>query len=328
LWRAAPQLPRTSWFCRNDDVAGQAASGHAALGTGIPEGEKMAEGLVWIGGRFVAPAEARVSLFDRGYLVGDSVFATLRAHGGRPFRLDAHLESLARGAEALGIALAPAGAALADRVRETLARSGLAEAAIRITLSRGEGPGGIATAACTAPTLSVAVRPFVPYPAEAYESGIASGLVTTRRIPPECLDPALKTGAYLPNVLARRELEARGMIEGIMRSVAGAPLSGTVSNLFLVVGGRLLTPSVESGCRPGITRGALLELAGPLGIAAEMRALNMADLDAAEEIFFSNALMEVLPVASLEGRPLAGSAGPVTRTLADALKDLVRRETA
>ena len=286
------------------------------------------EGLVWIGGEFVAPSAARVSLFDRGYLLGDGVFATVRAYGGRPFRLDAHLAGLAAGAAGLGIPLAPSGAALADLVRETLGRSGLGEAAIRVTLSRGPGPGGIASAGTGPATLSIAVRPFVPYPEAARTRGIETAFVATRRIPPECLDPAWKTANYLPNVLARRELEARGLIEGIVRSVGGAPVSGIVSNLFVVREGRLLTPSVESGCRPGIVRAALLDLARAAGIPVEERELGLDDLAAADEVFFSNSLMETLAAARLEGRELAGPGGSVHSRLAAAFRDLVRRETA
>ena len=286
------------------------------------------EGLVWIGGKFVAAGAARVSLFDRGYLLGDGVFATIRAYGGRPFRLEAHLAGLAAGAAGLGIPLDPSGAALAGLVRETLARSGLGEAAIRVTLSRGPGPGGIGGAGTGPATLSVAVRPHVPHPEEARARGIDTAFATARRIPPECLDPAWKTANYLPNVLARRELEARGMVEGIVRSVAGAPVSGTVSNLFAARGGRLLTPSVESGCRPGIVRAALLDLARAAAIPVEERVLSPADLEAADEVFFSNALMETLAARSLEGRPLAGPAGPVHARLAADLRALVARETA
>ncbi len=287
----------------------------------------MAAGLVWMDGAFMAPEEARVPLLDRGYLLGDSVFATARAYGGRIFRLPAHVAGLEAAAAGLGMALDPAGEALGACVGETLARSGLGEAAVRLTLSRGVGPGGLATAACTAPRLSIWVRPFADSRLAAGEAGIISATVATRRIPPECLDPAWKTGAYLPNILARRELESRDMAEGVMLNLAGAPVSGTVSNLFLVHEGRLLTPSVESGCRPGIVRAAVLDLAGQSGLQTQACALDQGLLAAASEVFFTNSLMEILPVAQLDGRALAGRHGPVTSALMEAFSALVTAET-
>lgn len=288
----------------------------------------MAAGLVWMDGAFMAPEAAQVPLLDRGYLLGDSVFATARAYGGRIFRLAAHLATLEAAAAGLGIALAPSGAALGALVAEVLARSGLSEAALRLTLSRGVGPGGIATAACTAPRLSIWVRPYADASLVAGDAGIASATVATRRIPPACLDPAWKTGAYLPNILARRELERLGLVEGVMLSIAGAPVSGTVSNLFVVEGGRLRTPSLACGCRPGVMRAAVLELAARSGIAAGIGPLTQDDLAVASEVFFTNSLVEILPVASLDGRPLAGRSGPVTAALMQGLRALVTAETA
>lgn len=284
--------------------------------------------VVYLGDRFVDPGDARVSIFDRGYLFGDSIFETVRAYDGAPFALDAHLDSLVHASECTGIAL-PSRSELARLVHEALARSGLESAYLRITVSRGEGGSGIGTLGATAPVLSIIVREHVPYPASAYADGIDAVTLATRKIPAACLDPAMKTGNYLPNILARRELERHGLFEGVVLSVAGAVVSGTVSNLFLVEGGVLRTPDEASGCRPGVTRRIVLDLASALGLDAAVAPISPAELARAEEAFFTNTLMECLPVRHLDGRPLGSAAsGSITRRLGAAYRAEVARTSS
>lgn len=266
---------------------------------------------VFLGDRFLSsPEEASVSLFDRGYMLGDAIFETLRAEDGRVFRLDRHLSRLEEGARALEIAM-PAHD-LASIVDEAVRRAAAPRAYVRITLSRGMGAGGVAITGAEKPTLSVIAREATPAPDK-----VASGIAATRRVPPACLPPALKTGNYLPNVLARRELARRGLGEGVMLSVDGAVVSGTTSNVFVVKGDRIATPRLESGCRPGVVREALLEL--DLGI--EEAALDVAALHAADEIFFTSTQVGVLAATSFEGRPLHVERSRVVR---DALERLFR----
>ena len=285
--------------------------------------------VVYLGGRFLEPAESpAVSLFDRGYLFGDTVFETLRAYGGVPFRLARHLQRLEYSARALGITLPAASEELDALVRAAMARSRLLDAYIRVTVSRGEGPGGISPAGCDRPVLSIVVRPLEPYPAEAYARGIRSEVVATRRIPASCIDPAAKCGNYLPSILARRELDRAGMIEGVQLAVDGQVVSGTVSNLFLVEGGRLRTPHLASGCLPGITRSAVLELAAGVGVVPSEERVDVPDLHRADEVFFTNSLMECLPVAQIGEHRLGEAPGPWTRELHAALRALVTREVS
>lgn len=281
--------------------------------------------VIFLRDRFVPPDEATVSIFDRGYLYGDAVFETLRSYAGRVFRPGAHLDRLGAAAARLGIALPLERDALERALRDTIARFGSEDATVRVTLSRGEGTGGIATTGDERPTLSIVARPLEPYPAVAYARGIASGFAETRKVPPQCLPSELKTANYLSSILARRELDARGMTEGVQLAVDGAVVSGTVSNVFFVAAGRLVTPDVASGCRAGVTREVLLEIAGQLAIFAETRRVEARELAVADEIFFANTLMECLPVASFEGRALAAP-GPRTRALHDALRARISDE--
>ncbi|MCE9545402.1 MAG: aminotransferase class IV, partial [Planctomycetia bacterium] len=247
--------------------------------------------IVYIDGRFTTASEAKVSLLDRAYLFGDSVFDTLRTYQGVPFRLGQHLDRLMHSARVLGIPLHQNCAELAELTQETVRRSGLDEAYVRITLSRGEGGRGLSPVGCDQPVLSIIARPLSPYPAEAYRDGIRSMTVNTRRVPAACLDPSIKCGNYLPSIMARRELDVVGMIEGVQLGVNGTVVCGTVSNLFIVRDGELRTPDVASGCLPGVTRAAILELAAEIGLKCIETTLRPADLAAADEMFFCNTLM-------------------------------------
>ncbi len=284
--------------------------------------------LIYLDGEFRDADAARVLLMDRAYLYGDSIFETLRAYGGAPFRLEEHLDRLANASRITGIMFPEDRMRLAELIDDGLRRAGCREAVVRITISRGAGDVGIGATGCDSPVLSIIVRPFVGYPDEAYRHGIRSKVVQARRVPAACLDPAMKCGNYLPNIIARRELEADGMIEGVQLGVDGQVVSGTVSNVFLVSGNQLRTPDLPSGCLPGITRAAVLEIASEAGLTPVQQRIEPADLHRADEMFFTNTVMECLPAAEIDSRVFLEAPGRATRTIHAALRELVRRETA
>lgn len=283
--------------------------------------------VIFLGDRFVSPEEARVSLNERGYLFGDSAFETLRGYAGFVFRLERHLERLAHSARVLALPLPLPVNEMAERVREAVARSPHPDTYIRVTLSRGEGGAGISTRGFERPTFSIVVKPLRPYPAEAYAQGIRTQVVGPRKVPPECLDPTIKSGgSYLPSIIARQELDRQGMVEGVQLAVAGHVVSGLVSNLFVISGQRLLTPDLASGCLPGITREALLQVAPAVGLTPVETRLSVDTLFQADELFFANSLMECLPVRQLEQHLFEPAPGPFTRKLHAALQHLIREE--
>jgi branched-chain amino acid aminotransferase len=276
--------------------------------------------VIHLDGRFLSSrSEARVSMFDRGYLLGDSVFETIRAYRGRAFLLDRHLARLEHSAAVLGLNAGGLLASIPAIVAEALERSELSDAVLRVSISRGEGPRGIGADGYDHPVLAVTVQAFQPYPAEGYQRGIATRQLSARRIPPECFDPSIKSALYLPAILARRELSTSGLIEGIQRTVDGQLASGLVSNLFLVRGGALITPSLASGCLPGITRQLVLELAKALALPAQERRIEPEELLHADEAFFTNTLMECLPIGEVDGRTLPAAPGAITRRVHQAL---------
>lgn len=281
---------------------------------------------VFFQGRFMPPDEARVSITDRGYLLGEGVFATLRGYDGVCFRADRHLAILARGAAMFGLPL-PLGAdrllAIAD---EAAARTGARDAYVRFTLTSGAGG---------EPTLSVLSRPLVTPSADDYARGVGATFVTGRRVPPACMDGTVKTTSYAPQVLARRESVARGIGEGegIMLAVDGSLACGTMANLFLVAGDTLLTPSLASGCRSGVTRSTVLEIAESVGLVPREEPIAPEQLFEVDEAFFTSSRVECLPIATVDGRAVGRSRSgearhPRTTALRARLRALVAEEAA
>jgi len=298
------------------------AAATVLLAAGAPDcnARRPLQTVIYIGGKFVPAEEAKVDLLDRGYLLGDGVFATMRGYGGVCFRPHAHLSVLARGAEMLGIELPAALETIAEVADEAAARTGEEDAYVRVTLTRGPVGG--------TPTLSVVARAMTPPPAADYERGVAAVTVKPRRVPPACLDGTIKTTSYVAQVVARREVELRGAGEGIQLAVDGSLACGTMANLFVVLGDRLLTPSLESGCRAGVTRAAVLELAPALGLEPREERLSPSVLAEADEVFFTSTRIECLPVATVDGRAVGKGSFDRTHALRAALEKLVRDETA
>ena len=283
---------------------------------------------VYFEGRFVPPQgeEARVPLTDPGYLLGDGVFATMHGYDGVCFRAERHLAILVRGAELFGLTV-PVGVdrliAIAD---EAASRTRVRDAYVRVTLTRGSDDARA--------VLSVISRPLDVPAREDYARGVKATVVSTRRIPPSCVDPTVKSTSYAPLVLARREARSRdvGAGEGIMLAVDGSLACGTMANLFLVKGDELYTPSLASGCRAGVTREAVLELARRVGLTPREATLPLEALFEAEEAFFTSSRVECLPIASVDGHTIGGApdaeiGAPRTAALRSALRAVVSDES-
>ncbi|CAN5886449.1 aminotransferase class IV [soil metagenome] len=271
--------------------------------------------------RFVAasdPSAARVSVTDRGYLLGEGVFATLRGYDGTCFRSQRHLALLERGAQAFGMSLPMSIERIADVADEAAAFTGASDAYVRVTVARGGDDGR--------PVLSVLARGFDVPSDDDYESGIPVTVVSARRIPPACMDPAIKSTSYAPSVLARREAGLRGARDGIQLAVDGSLACGTMANVFLVHSGVLYTPPLESGCRPGITREAVFEVAARERIEVREQRIDPAALAEVEEVFFTSTRVECLPIASVDGRVVGRSRYPLTTALRSALRRLILEE--
>lgn len=283
--------------------------------------------LVHVNGRLVEEAEARVSVFDRGFLFGDGIFESMRAVSGSVFRLEPHLGRLRNSASIIGLTLPSPPRAIGVAVRETLARNGLRDARVRVTVTRGPGRPGEYVEAPGPSTIVIAASPFTGLDPAFYEKGVEAAIPRRRQVPRQALDPAIKSISRLSAVLARREARDRGAFEAILLDGEGNLTEGTASNLFLVQGGTLLTPPAPQEGLPGVTREAVIGLAREAGLPVAERRLPEGALASAEEAFLTNTSWEVLPVTRVNGRAVGqGRPGRVTALLLDRYRDLVRRE--
>jgi len=285
----------------------------------------MAE-LVYLNGSFVSKEQARVSIFDHGFLYGDGLFETMRAYEGKVFCLDRHLKRLLSAIRLLRMPISYGYRELEDAVYSTLRVNGLAEAYVRLTVWRGEGGRGLDPDSCVASNVAIIAREFIPYPEGSYKRGFKAVIVDIRQ---NRLSPLsrLKSLNFLNNILARMEAKARGADEGLMLNDKGHITEGTVCNLFLVLQRRLLTPSLGSGVLPGITREIILEIAKSQGIKTIETEISPSRLKAAEEAFLTNSLMEVMPLTSVDGKMIGtGLPGPVTRWISRLYQEFIRNK--
>jgi len=272
----------------------------------------------------VDPADAKISVFDRGFLYGDSVYETMRTAGGWPLEFERHLRRLRRSGAGIGLTIPFSDEELAGVVARTHAASGNDESYVRMVVTRGSGPVALDPRDSEDPLLVVLVKPLELPKAEAYEHGISAVVVGITKNAGTSLDPTIKSGNYLSNILALRQAYERGGQDAIMCSPEGAVSEGATSNVFMVRGGQLETPHMRTGLLPGITRLAVFELAEAMGVSVAETTLAPDHLRAADEVFLTSSVRGIMPVTQLDGTVVGdGHAGPLTRRLHEAYQAYV-----
>lgn len=270
---------------------------------------------VFIDGKIADPDDARVSVFDRGFLFGDSVYETMRTAGGVPVDLAPHLERLGRSAGAIALPL-PERGVIESAIKATLRAAGNEESSVRVVVTRGTGEIGLATDPDARPSLIVIVRRLVRPDEELYRHGAKLAVVGVQRTPKRAVDPAIKSGNYLNNIMALAEARKVGAHEAVMCDGRGRVAEGSTSNVFAVRGGVVTTPPVDVGLLPGITRSRVLELAAAAGIEVREAMLTPEELQRADEVFITSSVRGVLPISEVDDRHLAAP-GPTTRQIMD-----------
>jgi branched-chain amino acid aminotransferase len=293
-------------------------------------------------GALVAPERAVVSVFDRGFLYGDSVYEVVRTYRGEPFELDRHLARLARSADRLALPLPWDAARTRAEVARTLAASlggdapdpaaapwNAGQRALRVVMTRGAGELGLDPALAVDPRALVIATPLRAPPLAAYRDGVALRIVGIRHDAPEAVDTQAKTGAHLVNVLAVAEARRAAAHEALLLDRDGFVTEGASSNVFAVREGALLTPPLEAGILEGVTRAVVLELAREAGLEVREVPLRPGGLASADELFITSSAREVLPATRLDGRPVgSGQVGPVTTRLHSLFRCRADREAA
>jgi branched-chain amino acid aminotransferase len=273
--------------------------------------------LVLIDGEIVDPSRAVVSVYDRGFLYGDSVFEVMRTYGRSPFALQEHTDRLFESARRVAIDMPLSRDALRAEVARAVASApGSTELVIRVQITRGLGPLGLDSSLARRPLRVVIVEPIATPPLEDYRNGIGVLLVRTERTADNTSAAGAKVANYLVCLLALRDAYNRGAKEAVIIDGRGRVLEGTTSNVFLIKDQTLTTPPESEGILPGITRMHLLRVAATLGIPVRITTLTRGDLISADEVFISSTVREVLPVTSIDGSPVAqGAVGSTTRAI-------------
>lgn len=285
----------------------------------------MNPSVVYLNGAWRSREEAAVSVDDRGMLQGVGLFETMVARNGRVWRLGRHLARMRRSAAALSLALPEDFDALPDVADELLARCALQDAKVRLTITAGA-PGRGETQR-NRPTSLLTAAPFEPYPAVLYDRGMTV-LVTSFQQSADDPVAGHKTLSYLPRLVALQVAQAADCQEAIWFTPDRLVAEGCMTSIFIVAGGKLQTPPLDTPVLPGITREAVLELAPGAAVEPVEQPLTIHDLLDADEMFLTNVGLGVMPVCRIERHSIGDEQpGPVTQHLRSALTELIERET-
>jgi branched-chain amino acid aminotransferase len=266
---------------------------------------------VWQNGRIVMPEEAHVSIADRGLLLGDGLFETMAVHNAQVFDLDAHLERLASGLGVLGFVQAVDLPKLRSGIARYIAAEEASCAVLRVTVTRGAGPRGLAPPEAPRPTIFMTLSPMPP----ARETPLSLQIATVTRRNEHSALSRIKALPYLDNVLALSEARARGADDALLLNTRGTIACATVANVFVIREGRLETPPVCDGALPGTMRALVLCLAKQAGLAPVENSLHVKDLAEADEVILTNSISRVMEAKDCNGLPLGRRAGAAVERL-------------
>jgi branched-chain amino acid aminotransferase len=287
---------------------------------------------VYLNGSFVSEAEARISVFDHGFLYGDGVFEGIRAYNGRIFCIDEHIERLYESAESIMIKIPLSRKEMKDAIIETVRRNDLKDAYIRPVVSRGKGALGLDPRVCAEPTIVIIVDAETRHPEDMRKAPISQQgikVITTawRRNGPDILSPRIKSTNYLNNILGKLQANAVGAHDAIFLNEQGYACELTGDNLFIIKNARVITPPLWLGVLDGITRREVLRVAAEQGFETAEEPLTLHDLYTGDECFCTATRIEVLPIVWIDGRQIGdGMPGPITIKLMQAYIELAKRE--
>lgn len=279
---------------------------------------------IFLGGEYVKKEDAKVSVYDHGFLYGDGVFEGIRVYSGNIFRFREHLERLYRSAKSIMLEIPYSYEELSDIIIQTVQKNNFSDAYIRVVISRGQGDLGLDPFSCNNPQLVVIVEQLAIYPKHLYNSGLEIVSVGSRRNAPDVLSPKLKSLNYLNNILVKIEANLAGASEALMMNNQGYIAECSADNIFIVKGNQMFTPPGYIGALEGITRGAILDIAAELGYEVKEEPFTRHDVYTADEVFLTGTAAEVIAVVKVDGRQIGdGTPGKATKTLLGAFRERV-----
>ncbi|NMB35337.1 MAG: branched-chain-amino-acid transaminase [Firmicutes bacterium] len=283
---------------------------------------------VYIDGQFLPQEEAKISVFDHGFLYGDGVFEGIRAYEGRVFKLEEHIERLYESAHHLMLQIPLTREEILENTLEVLRRNELRDAYIRTVVSRGRGDLGLDPKKCSQATVVIIADHISLFPREYYEQGLSIVTATTRQRGADTQEPRIKSLNYLNNILIKMEASQAGAMEAVVLNARGYVVEGSGSNIFIVnKKGELVTPPAYLGILEGITRNVVIELAMEEDLVVREQPFTRHDLYIARECFLTGTAAELIPVVSVDRRQIGnGSPGPQTRLLMQKFQQYARRQ--
>lgn len=283
------------------------------------------ESTIYLDGKFLREADAKISVFDHGLLYGDGIFEGIRFYNGRVFRLEEHLERLWDSARSICLEIPMTHREMTDALLETIRQNDLREGYVRLVVTRGVGNLGLNPAQCKHPSVIIIVATIALYPPEIYRNGLTVITCATRRTNPAALNPAVKSLNYLNNVMARIEANLAGADEALMLNDAGNVAECTADNIFIIKHGQIFTPPISAGALRGITRSIVFEIAAETGLKISETDITRHDVFIADECFLTGTAAELIPVIKADGRPIgSGKPGPITTRMIARFRELAR----
>jgi branched-chain amino acid aminotransferase len=286
----------------------------------------LSEQWIFLNDEFVTKENAKISVYDHGFLYGDGVFEGIRVYSGNVFRMKEHIDRLYRSAKSILLNIPYTKEELTDIIVRTVQKNQFQDAYIRVVVSRGVGDLGLDPYNCKKPQVVVIAEPLSIFPKHLYETGIEIITVATRRNRPDVLSPKVKSLNYLNNVLVKIEAHLANVSEALMLNDQGYVAEGSADNVFIVKNGELYTPPGYIGALEGITRDAIIEIAKDLGYVVKEEPFTRHDVYTADEVFLTGTAAEVIAVVKVDGRVIGdGVPGAHTKRL---LEDFRKRVVA
>lgn len=280
---------------------------------------------IYVNGDIVPEEEAKISVFDHGYLYGDGIFEGIRAYEGRVFRLNEHIDRLYKSAKTIMMEIPLSQEEMKSVILKTIRENKLQDAYIRVVISRGVGDLGLDPRKCKQPTIVVIASEISLYDEKLYEEGLKVKTVPTRRNGPEMVNPRIKSLNYLNNIMARIEANLMEAPEAIMLNQQGFVAECTGDNIFIIDGSDLLTPPRYAGILKGIKREVVIEIAQNIDLNVKEELFTRYDLFNADECFLTGTAAEVIPVVEVDGRRIAdGKPGNYTGIIIEKFRQIAR----
>ncbi len=258
--------------------------------------------LVAINGEVFKPTEAKISVFDRGFLFGDAIYEVTRSYGRIFFEIEAHIERLYKSAQSIEMELPLSQPQLIEHIYKLYKNINCDDIYMRIQISRGDGPIGMSRKLVSQPNEVIIMYPFHQIDEKYYREGAKIFVTQRLRNTKKALDPNIKSGNYLNNVLAFNEGEKENALETFMVNADGHITEGTTSNIFIVKDGEIITPPKSYDILAGITRSIVLRLATDLGYTVREEGFDLSTLREADEVFLTSSTREIVPISNVNGK--------------------------